>query len=429
MQKTDEIKTLILSWHWPPAQRASARVLGTLFRSARPGRFRVVTRSPLDAGSCESSGSGGSSIGRDGSDALECVVPSVRVPWCLPDAAPISWRMMPAVWRAMGAMSLAAEDVCRSWQPDRLMVVYPHRFGLLAGWRLSKRLRLPLVLYMHDLLAEGIAFRNPFRRAFWRWVDGRVLEDAWMIVVPTEEFADHYRRRGLSQVWALPHCVPEDVHPTPPPACGDTLKLLYSGLVYEPHIDAVRAFVSATRDMDCVDVSYHSNPDGCDGLMRDVGARWLSHDASVSALHDADVLVLLLGRNSPCPVEVQGCFPSKLMEYLAVGRPVLAIVPRGSFVDRFIREHGCGISVTEHDPASIRVAIERLRDRATRLSMSEAARETALKHRSADWMPSLSRRLRDGLVRDTSGRAYHNGVSNEPIRIDPCEVMDHAAAS
>jgi glycosyltransferase involved in cell wall biosynthesis len=54
--------------------------------------------------------------------------------------------------------------------------------------------------------------------------------------------------------------------------------------------------------------------------------------------------------------------PGKLYEYMAAGKPILAITPAGSEVDMVLRETCCGISASPDDPAAIKAMLERAFD-------------------------------------------------------------------
>jgi hypothetical protein len=289
-----------------------------------------------------------------------------------------------------------SDRIDQAWGVERVLAVYPHRLSMLIGWRIARRLHVPLVLFMRDLCAESLTFRNPVRRRFWTAVDRTCLSDAWMILVPTAEFADHYKTRGIDRCWVLPHSVPVNVTPTKPAASGDTLHLIYSGALYDAHADAARAFVSATKRLDCVRITYLTQPNVYNGMLEGLGARWLPHREAMDALHQADAFVLFLGKNTPFPAEIQGCFPSKLIDYLSIGRPILAIVPPGCFVDRFLSQTGCGIVVRQHDEQSIRAGIKQLADAGRRERMAKAAARVIQGLRSEQWMSRLLARLRAG---------------------------------
>ncbi len=384
---SDHAHTLVVSWHWPPTNRASAGVLGTLFGWAPEGAFRVLTRSfARDDHSNE----------RLAPEGLDQRVPRECVHWPFDDQSQPSLRAWPALVLTLFRMLRRSRKIHREWRIDRVLAVYPHRFSLLYGWWIARRLNVPLVLYMHDLCAEALTFGNPLRRWLWRAIDRVCLQSSWLILVPTEEFADHYRRRGLPQCAVLPHCMPRTIRPIRSTKPTGTLHLVYSGQVYDPHADAARAFVSATRDLANVRVTYLSHPSGCGGLLGEVGACWLPHDEAMNKLETADVFVVLLGEGVGCHDEVMGCFPSKIIDYLERRRPILAIVPAGSFVDRFVTQAGCGIVVRDHDPSSVRSAVGQFHDAALRARMSDAAESVAHELSGERWMEQLLKCLRDG---------------------------------
>ncbi len=414
-------RTLIVSWHWPPTNRASAGVLGALFGSAPPGMFRVVTRSFPDYPVADR---------RESGEELETRVPASYVPWPLDDQSQPTLRTLPAVARTVAAMTGAACRVGRAWNAQRVLAVYPHRLSLLAGWLSARRLGIPLVLYMHDLLAEGMTMKNPLRRVFWRLVDSVCLNRAWLVIVPTEEFARHYRMRGVARCWVLPHCVgrkeeegtklratEEGARSRHEGTKGEgELHLVYSGAIYEPHAGAAEAFVAATRSLEKVRVTFLTDPRACGGLLGRAGAQWLPYAEAMNELVAADVCVVLLGTNTSCPDEVQGCFPSKLVDYLSAGRPILAVVPKGCFVDRLVSQSGCGAVVHRHDRASIRAAIVLLHSAEVRSRMAGAARRLARELNSEDWMGGLLERLRVGPRRLKP--AARSSASHVGIRAD-----------
>ncbi len=323
----------------------------------------------------------------------------------------------------MRAMLQRAHDVHRQWPIERVLAVYPHRLSMLAGWRIAGRLDVPLVLYMHDLCAEGLAVRGRLRQRFWRNVDRAALSEACLIVVPTDQFAQHYRRRGVNNVWVLPHCGPARQPASSPPCRDSVLRLLYSGNVYEPHADAMKAFIAAAEGCHDFKVTYLTHPGALDGAMGRLGARWLSYDQTAAILPTADVFVVVLGRDTPWPEEVMGCFPSKIIDYLSVGRPILAIVPPGCFVDHLVATTGCGAVVRQHDKASIRQAIMQLRDPGIRTAMTEAGRRLLRELDTRIWMPRLLERLRLQPVSEPLARVDDAGTMADKPPVAPLPPM------
>ena len=50
----------------------------------------------------------------------------------------------------------------------------------------------------------------------------------------------------------------------------------------------------------------------------------------------------------------------KVFEYIAVGRPILAVVPPDGAAAELIRETGAGVVAPPDDPTAIRAALEEL---------------------------------------------------------------------
>jgi glycosyltransferase involved in cell wall biosynthesis len=72
-------------------------------------------------------------------------------------------------------------------------------------------------------------------------------------------------------------------------------------------------------------------------------------------MHSADVL-LLIANTTP---GAEATVPGKLFEYLAAGRPVLAIAPPESSTADVLRQVGGGWLAPAHDPAAIACVLER----------------------------------------------------------------------
>ena len=58
--------------------------------------------------------------------------------------------------------------------------------------------------------------------------------------------------------------------------------------------------------------------------------------------------------------ELGTIFPTKTIEYLASGRPILLHCPEHYFLARFCRQHQCALVVSERDPEALRAAIKRM---------------------------------------------------------------------
>jgi glycosyltransferase involved in cell wall biosynthesis len=381
--------TLIVTWYWPPQARACTTVLANLFAPADPGSFHVLTRSP----------------GRDIADPLPLpTIPVTSVRRRGVDAGEGTLRhwlhAVVAVWRMIRtARKLHAESPFQ-----RVLGVYPHRFGLLAGWLIARTTGAPLVAYMHDLCAETLMTRSTLKRMFWTWVDRKALRNAFLVIAPTREFALHYRSRGILDTWVLPHCNPPDEPPAPPQrktgrakatSCGCSMPAAST----KPMLPPSRRCCTPCPRARIPRSSFFPPPTP---IVPADQRRWETRTQARRLLADADVLVVALAGDAPYPREIQGCFPSKMVDYLAAGKPLLAIVPSGCFVDRFVRATGCGVVVNSQSPADIARVIHLLRDARARKEMGRAAAHVSRELAADRWLPLLCERLALGATVDPS---------------------------
>lgn len=376
MKTTPAPKTLIISWHWPPTNRASTAVIANLLRSADGQAFSAITRDmpePPDA---------------DRTDAPP--MPTQRVRWLLKDDQErTGWTWIASIIACAKLAKLAAGQH-RHGGFQKILGVYPHRYSVLAALFAARITGAPLVLWMHDLLSETLITNSRLKRAFWRWVESAAIGHAELIITPTPQFAMHYRKRGARATWILPHCRNPRIKPAARPAPSDRLRLQYSGSAYQAHIDAIQLLVGAVDARPDVTLDLYTNQ--ITGIDRN-RTQWLSRTEAIARLRDADVLVVALAKDSPYPAEVYGCFPSKLVDYFAAAKAILAIVPPNSFVDRLIRTTGCGIVVTHYDKTDVNAALDRLKDPATRELMGQRSLDLAFQLESSRWMNALCKRL------------------------------------
>jgi glycosyltransferase involved in cell wall biosynthesis len=153
------------------------------------------------------------------------------------------------------------------------------------------------------------------------------------------------------------------------PPVGSPLRLAFCGNVNLSCEDAATRFGQAIAACNDVVVRIYSgtNPD----YLRQIGllppgvsCEKLSRDEIPSRLSKADILLLPHGFSDPgcAPEEFLTIFPTKTIEYLISGRPILAHSPAESYLTRFLIEHDCALVVDRPDVGALRAAIERLRN-------------------------------------------------------------------
>jgi glycosyltransferase involved in cell wall biosynthesis len=234
---------------------------------------------------------------------------------------------------------------------------------------------------MQDPFSET---RSGWKHGIWKVLEEKIFLSASKILVTNEVFKNHYLKRGIRNVIVFP--TPIDLDKSRSAITSRTkpfqryLKIVFTGSVYGPHETPVLAFLEAVKEIKNVRVVFAvPSKKGClkDHLkdhLKNVNIGFLSKKKCLELQRSADVLFL------PLSYEYRYSFlsfPCKVLEYLAAGKPILALVPKKSFMEDLIKNHEVGIVVTEFSAEKIVDAIEELRDEEKRKKFSQNALQTA----------------------------------------------------
>ena len=226
-------------------------------------------------------------------------------------------------------------------------------------------------------------FRDPWVRSPWTryttgpakgvatWLERLVVTTADAVLFTTEaarqEFAGHYGPAMAGRFHAVPNgCDPADFDGIESGPATDQLVLLHAGTLYGgrsplPLLRAVAAVAAAdpraaarlrvrflgSTTFPGLDIPRVCADLGIAGLV-DLVPR-VERRESLAEMRRASALVILQGGTSMA-------IPGKLYEYLAAGRPILALCEDGE-MGALIREQGAGLVVPPENDAAIRDAL------------------------------------------------------------------------
>jgi len=259
---------------------------------------------------------------------------------------------------------------------DCFLAVYPSEFDLYAAYVLSKLTRKPLLLYMHDLFSENYSRAKLYTQL--KFVENRVFSSASAVIVTNENFKDHYTKRGIRNILVFHSCVDlsewgrTELQNTAP--SHQNLRIVFTGNVWETNEDAILCFFNAIKKRTDLDIIFATSSQA--PYLGKFSVGFVSKKQCLELQKSADVLLLPLAFKPSCREEISVAFPCKMLEYLAVGKPILAIAPKNSFVANFIKRNNVGIVLTSLSEEKIDAAIDKLKDEQTRSNFSENALNT-----------------------------------------------------
>lgn len=261
-----------------------------------------------------------------------------------------------------------------------LSISTPLQLGI-SGWLLSRIKRVPFILQVKDLLPDlAIALgmlKNPFAIRFAKTMERFIYRRARAILVICRGFADNLKLKGVPEekVRILPDWVDTDF--IRPGERNNSFRhehaiperdfiVLHAGTMGAKHrlenvIDA--ASLLRGRDVRFVLAGDGSEKPKLEAYAREKGLtnlRFLplqEKQKLPGMLAAADVLIL----NQAASI-IDMVIPSKLLTYMASGRPVVAAVESHSEVAKTISEAGCGLVVAPEDSQALAQAITAFRD-------------------------------------------------------------------
>ncbi len=250
---------------------------------------------------------------------------------------------------------------------DRILAVFPDWKFLLAGYLAARITGVSFYAYFHNTYYEN---RKGLAKWFAAWLQNRVFRQAKHVFVMSEGMSRLYRQRypelkATPLVHAFNEPVPEYADP---PKVGSPMRAIFCGNLNESCMDAAARLGKALAQCPDVVLSVFSGADAehfrrggmfppastCESISRDEVPRRLA---------DADLLLLPHGFTSAqySRDELLTIFPTKTIEYLISGRPILAHCPLDCYLAQFLAENDCAMVVDRPDVDALVTAIRQLR--------------------------------------------------------------------
>lgn len=294
----------------------------------------------------------------------------------------------------------------RAERPDAVLSASAPIEVQAAMLRAARQCGAGFVYWLQDIHSEAIGsivgrsnawLGKEAGEAYRRW-ERRLLRDSDAVIAIAESFrqvlAGPDWRLDVSHVEVIPNWAPLEALPRLPRDNDwaarylppSRVRLIYAGTLARKH-DPDLLLALATR----LDADLHVFSEGsaatalqqqalANGLGNLIVRPWLPLAELPAALGAADLLLAILRQEA-------GRFsvPSKILSYLAAGRPILAAMPAENLASRTIAEAGAGLVVAPDDiDGLVAAARTLLGDAARRRQMGDNGRRHAERHFDID---------------------------------------------
>lgn len=281
----------------------------------------------------------------------------------VPDFVPGRWKHL---WKQYEPfIPSRIKRLAKSLSPAAIVGVYTDLEFLHFARRTARDLRIPWVAYIGDSIIEALQHT---KYAGWaKTLQSQVFSEASSIFV-AGNFAKHFTDKYGAVCKPFPVGYPEPI-PTELPEDRDLLRQAFmGGGIYAVNARSTKRVLIALEEAKCPCVLATTSSDeilnryGIPGkLFRKefIGDR----AAYLETLKRQGVLVVLMDWPDESEFreeQLENTFPTRAVEYLASGRPILVHCPEHYFLARFFREHKCGLVVSERDQKALVDAVNRL---------------------------------------------------------------------
>jgi glycosyltransferase involved in cell wall biosynthesis len=280
--------------------------------------------------------------------------------------APIGWE-----WLWARAATRKALEVAGRLEPGVVIATSPAHAAIIAGEAVARRLGWPLI----------IDYRDPWSAHHWpRWRRGAVSQwfarriearlvrhsDARVLNTPAmlASFQKFFPRADRARNFVIPNGF--DAAPTPaaPPPTSGPIHIVHAGEIFTgrsllPVLEAAARLAPRHPQRPIRVITYGDLPPAELARIRGAGLEAFLQVRARIAFRDlfaqlrrAHLLLAVVGEHMVYST------PYKVYDYMAAGRPILGIAPRGAALFELLADSGAGVCVARDDAAGIEHALE-----------------------------------------------------------------------
>lgn len=239
-----------------------------------------------------------------------------------------------------------------------------------AACIVAQRLKIPFFPVVDDDYTTQWAETHKTR--FARQVAPWVFKRAAGIFVISEYLGDVYRQRYGCSYHVLHTATMNRVPETnsiavPERSISDGCRVVFTGSVYALSIHAVALTVKGLRLASDVNPSLHLycwqtkaelDAAGINGQVHVHGS--VPPEDAAEVQRSADILLVAFNLRGAFREVRQTSFPTKVVDYMVSGRPILAVAPPGSYLGDYLRRNDCAHVVDTDDANAVAQAVRKL---------------------------------------------------------------------
>ncbi len=241
--------------------------------------------------------------------------------------------------------------------------VYPDLDFLELARSASEICGVKFYAYLHDTLSEGLSHKR--YNNVVKVVQQKIFETSHKIFVMSEGMKDLYKNKYNVETIPLLHSFSEEVEEK---KFSNNIEksIFWGGSIYSINKETVKRIHLACTDLDYTLTLSAANTYDKLNKLGFVNNNikilpFLSREDYITILENQKALLLSIDWSEESVVhkdELGTIFPTKTIEYLISGRPIIVHCPEEYFLAKFFKKNKCGIVLTDRNPKLIKEQIE-----------------------------------------------------------------------
>jgi glycosyltransferase involved in cell wall biosynthesis len=254
---------------------------------------------------------------------------------------------------------LVSEEKCQS-----IICFYPDEFYLIASSIVAKKNSIPIYPYFHNLYYEN---KNGFSAIIAKIVQKKLFNQApWVYLISEGLLSEISHKYPNINFRVLLHTAEiKDKLLENKIIKKDITQISFLGNINNSNKDALSFFINSVNAIEGIRVNLiTSQPKHIlkkEKLLNQnvIVKANLSDEEVINELDSSDLLVLPHGYSGPLSnSEYRSAFPTKTINYLQSGTPILALIPENSYLHDFLSKNQCAFCITNKNKQAIFSAIK-----------------------------------------------------------------------
>ena len=178
----------------------------------------------------------------------------------------------------------------------------------------------------------------------------------------SEGMSDYYQKNYNLVTYPLEHTYPEKISDNPNFKRNN--KAFWGGEVYEINENSFERVQDALNELNTIFTITSLSPLKIKTTNNISRTFFPKRSQYINAVNCHGILVLAINWPDESKIheaELSTIFPTKTVEYLASGGPILVHCPKHYFLAKFFKKYNCGIVVTERSVVKLKSAIEKIK--------------------------------------------------------------------